>query len=66
MCQKLCDETAHCVGYTFVKVAFRVVFFGLGDCVLVVILDIMGDDDDSVVVVVVVVDVAITTTLLRF
>ena len=66
MCQKFCDETAHCVGYTFVKVAFRVVVvFRVCDCVLVVILDIMGDDDDSVVVVVVV-DVAITTTLLRF
>ena len=67
MCQMLCDETAHCVGYTFVEVAFRVVVvFRVCDCVLVVILDIMGDDDDSVVVVVVVVDVAITTTLLRF
>ena len=66
MCQKFCDETVHCVGYTFVEVAFRVVVvFGIDDCVLVVILDIMGDDDDSVVVVVVV-DVAITTTLLRF
>ena len=66
MCQKFCDETVHCVGYTFVEVAFRVVIvFGVGDCVLVVFLDIMGDDDDSVVVVVVV-DVAITTTLLRF
>ena len=27
MCQMLCDETTHCVGYTFVKVAFRVVVF---------------------------------------
>ena len=24
-CQKFCAETAHCVGYTFVKVAFDVV-----------------------------------------
>ena len=64
MCQKFCDETVHCVGYTFVEVAFRVVVvFGVGDCVLVVILDIMGDDDDSVVVVVVV-DVVLLLLLL--
>ena len=62
MCQKFCDETVHCIGYTFVEVAFRVVVvFGVGDCVLVVFLDIMDHDDDGVVV-----DVAIPTSLLRF
>ena len=62
MCQKFCDETVHCIGYTFVEVAFRgVVVFGVGDCVLVVFLDIMDDDDDGVVVV-----VPMPTSLLRF
>ena len=62
MCQKFCDETVHCIGYTFVEVAFRVVVvFGVDDCVLVVFLDIMDHD-----VVDVAVDVAIPTSLLRF
>ena len=37
-CQKFCAETAHRVGYTFVKVAFRVVVLGVGVCILVLFL----------------------------
>ena len=50
-CQKFCAETAHCVGYTFVKVAFDVVA-----CVVVVLV-VVAVVGGVVVVIIVVVDI---------